>query len=122
MHLDPESEPGMGGEINGDEDTDFQVSADERPDFNGGSDTPDVSNVAAAAAAPARPADPNQRVSHSAAPAAAPAQEWTSIRDAAQQAGFDFGHGVQDDDAAFQLLLQRAQASKQQSMYEQLGR
>jgi len=120
MHLDPESEPGMGGEIHGEEDSDFQVSADDRPDFNGGSDSPDVSNVAAAAAAPARPADPNQRVSHS-APAQS-AEEWTSIRDAAKQAGFDFGHGVDDDAAAMKLLLQRAQASKQQSMYEQLGR
>jgi hypothetical protein len=111
LHLDPESEPGVGFR---EEDGSVQVSNDERPEFDGGSD--ETSPVEHAI-----PADPNNRVQHS-APAAAATEEWTSIRDAARQAGFDFGHGVTDDAAALNLLLQKAQASRQQSMYEQLGR
>ena len=109
LHLDPESEAGLGGEPRGDENTDFQTPEEQRPEFSGG--TEPASEIAP-------PADPNQRVSHS----PATESEWTSIRDAARQAGFDFGHGVEDDSAALKLLLQRAQSSRQQNMYEQLGR
>ena len=117
MHLDPTAEPGAGGGEFREEDGSFQVAEGDRPDFDGGSD-----DAGAAPAGPERaaPADPNQRVQHTAEPAAA--EQWTSIRDAATQAGFDFGQGVDTDAAALQLLMQRAQASKQQSMYEQLGR
>ena len=117
IHLAPDSDPGMGGEYR-EEEGSFQTSEGDRPDFNGGSD--DSSGVVAAVERQT-PADPNNRVQHTAA-AGPPAAEWTSIRDAAQAAGFDFGHGVTDDDAALNLLLQKAQASRQQSMYEQLGR
>ena len=117
IHLDPDSEPGMGGDYR-EEQGSFQVSGDDRPDFNGGSDD---SSPTVDAVERATPADPNNRVQHTTA-APATADEWTSIREAAKQAGFDFGHGVDDDEAALNMLLQRAQASRQQSMYEQLGR
>ena len=110
IHLDPTAEPSGGGEFR-EEDGSFQVTEGDRPDFDGGSE-----EAVVPAERPA-PADPNQRVTHAEA-----SQEWTSIRDAAQQAGFDFGQGVQDDTEALNLLMQRAQASRQQSMYEQLGR
>ena len=87
MHLDPTAEPGGGGEFR-EEDGSFQVAEGDRPDFDGGSD-----DAGAAPAAPERPApaDPNQRVTHAAEPTS---EQWTSIRDAARQAGFDFGQGV----------------------------
>ena len=121
LHLDPTAEGGGGEDLSiRDDNASAQVDPDDRPDFNGGSG--DVSE-GSGDTTPVRqaPADPNNRVNH-AAPVQQGNTEWTSIREAARQAGFDFGHGVDNDEAALNMLLQRAQASRQQSMYEQLGR
>ena len=72
--------------------------------------SPDQSSPAAPAPTPA---DPNQRTQQ---------PQWQSIRDAAQAAGFQFGADVTDDRQALQFLLARANASKSQNVYEQLGR
>ena len=83
-----------------------------------GASSPDPGGASGQAPAPA---DPNQRAGAT-LPAAPQQAQWQSIRDAAQAAGFQFGADVTDDRQALNFLLQRAQASRQQNVYEQLGR
>jgi hypothetical protein len=47
---------------------------------------------------------------------------WQSIRDAAQQRGFQFAPTVTDDRAALDYLIQQAALARQSDVYAQLGR
>ena len=65
-------------------------------------------------AAAAATADPNSGAS-------AAAQQWQSIREAAQQYGYQFDPGIADDRAALAHLIQQANAARQANYYAQVG-
>ncbi len=73
-------------------------------------------------ASPRVPADPNQLAGVAQQATAQTANQWQSIRAAAEAQGFKFDQTVTDDMSALNFLLRQASVPRQASVYEQLGR